>query len=444
MELGQKLKDARLKVGLTQETVAQTIGVSRQSMSNWENNRSYPDLASVLKLSDLYGISLDVMLKDDMALRRKLEERRERTKRYGSLLHDFAMLLIGSTILLVWLGKTSLGIALGVTGILLICAVHLLFVLRLDADWKTMGLRCGAMAMWFSGFMIRILSSHSSIIGDVLWFSGIALHWYGSGHMKWEEQYPRHMTVFTGFVIAMVLVFGTIPFVGDSIERGDHIESNPFNSRDYRVAQVLEGDRESLPMVYLGNTSSVYLDYPEEEAYPLEGEFTYITQPEGAKQKGLWEMIPENDSDVLYRIAVELDDSVTMACLEKGQVQWKYRLEPSPLVGCTILDVLGTITGTVDWYYDGAFDAAEPLGGFPLRGKGTIKLSVPGDSSTVTIQEEFRDGNSVEHQTMTLTKDKRGFVEFERATRKNGKKQTGIYRIPYEDGEFVLVLNFVP
>ena len=59
MELGEKLKEARSKAGMKQEELAQQIGVSRQTVSNWENNRSYPDIASVMKLSDLYGLSLD-------------------------------------------------------------------------------------------------------------------------------------------------------------------------------------------------------------------------------------------------------------------------------------------------------------------------------------------------------------------------------------------------
>ena len=41
-----------------------------------------------------------------------------------------------------------------------------------------------------------------------------------------------------------------------------------------------------------------------------------------------------------------------------------------------------------------------------------------------------------------LTRDKRGHVEFERETRKDGGEQMGIYRIPYDGGEFVLVIEF--
>ena len=71
MEIGKKLKDARMKSGFTQETVAEKVNVSRQTISNWENEKSYPDIISVIELSSLYSISLDDLLKGD---ERHLEE----------------------------------------------------------------------------------------------------------------------------------------------------------------------------------------------------------------------------------------------------------------------------------------------------------------------------------------------------------------------------------
>ena len=440
MKFGDKLKDARLKAELTQEAVAGRIGVSRQSLSSWENDRTYPDLASVLKLSDLYELSLDDLLREDMELRRRMEQNRKRWENLGGALHDFALLLVACVIPLAWLEKTALGIALGLTGIVLICFVHLLFVFRLGSDWKIMALRCLSMLMWFVGYMLRILSDHTNPLGDVLWFGGLALHLFGAGYRSWNVEFPRHMTAFTGFVMALVIVFGTIPFVGDSFEKGDHIPGNPFNSRDYRVTEVLTGEEDRIPMVYLGSTTSVYLDFSGEEEHHLDGKFTYITQPEGTDTKGVWEML---NGERLYRVTLEEDDSVTLGCMENGKTLWAYELEPAPTMGCTILDVLGSTVASVDWYYPGSFDGIESTGGLHLRAKGTIKLSVPGTEPTVTIYEEFRDGNTVEHQTLVLTKDSRGFVKFKRETRKEGGKQTGIYRVPYQDGEFVLVVNYV-
>lgn len=74
MEIGQKLKDARVHSGLTQEVVAEKINVSRQTISNWENEKSYPDIISVIELSNLYCISLDDLLKGDSKMIEHLEE----------------------------------------------------------------------------------------------------------------------------------------------------------------------------------------------------------------------------------------------------------------------------------------------------------------------------------------------------------------------------------
>ncbi|MFQ8582245.1 MAG: helix-turn-helix transcriptional regulator [Holdemania massiliensis] len=74
MELNTKLKEARSHAGLTQEEVAEAIQVSRQTISNWETGKFYPDILSVIKLSDLYAISLDELLKGDKKMIEHLEE----------------------------------------------------------------------------------------------------------------------------------------------------------------------------------------------------------------------------------------------------------------------------------------------------------------------------------------------------------------------------------
>lgn len=74
MEIGKKLKEARLGAKLTQEQAAERLFVSRQTISNWENEKTYPDIVSVIKLSDLYSISLDELLKGDAQMLEHLEE----------------------------------------------------------------------------------------------------------------------------------------------------------------------------------------------------------------------------------------------------------------------------------------------------------------------------------------------------------------------------------
>lgn len=74
MGIGKKLKNARIEAGLTQEKAAEKIDVSRQTISNWENEKSYPDIISVIALSDLYSVSLDELLKGDQKMAEHLEE----------------------------------------------------------------------------------------------------------------------------------------------------------------------------------------------------------------------------------------------------------------------------------------------------------------------------------------------------------------------------------
>lgn len=79
MEIGSKLKEARMKAGFTQEQIAEALDVSRQTISNWENGRTYPDIVSVVKMSDLYHISLDRLLKEEKTMSSYLDYLEEST-----------------------------------------------------------------------------------------------------------------------------------------------------------------------------------------------------------------------------------------------------------------------------------------------------------------------------------------------------------------------------
>ncbi|WEV70529.1 helix-turn-helix transcriptional regulator [Lactobacillus sp. ESL0785] len=75
MKFGEHLKQARLDKKLTQEQVAQEFAITRQTLSNWENEKSYPDINSLIKLSDYYQLSLDELLKEDTGMRETLQKR---------------------------------------------------------------------------------------------------------------------------------------------------------------------------------------------------------------------------------------------------------------------------------------------------------------------------------------------------------------------------------
>jgi len=74
MEIGSKLRQARNAAGITQEQAAEKLSVSRQTISNWENNRSYPDIISVIRMSDIYSVSLDHLLKEEETVKQTYQE----------------------------------------------------------------------------------------------------------------------------------------------------------------------------------------------------------------------------------------------------------------------------------------------------------------------------------------------------------------------------------
>ena len=88
MELGGQIKRHRTRLGLSQEELADRIFVTRQSVSNWENGRTYPDLQSLLRLSDLFGLSLDELIKGDIETMKEEINRLEIQKmnRWGGIL----------------------------------------------------------------------------------------------------------------------------------------------------------------------------------------------------------------------------------------------------------------------------------------------------------------------------------------------------------------------
>lgn len=59
MEISERLKQARITRGMTQEQVAERLMVSRVTLAHWENGKTLPDIASLISLSDIYQISLD-------------------------------------------------------------------------------------------------------------------------------------------------------------------------------------------------------------------------------------------------------------------------------------------------------------------------------------------------------------------------------------------------
>ena len=68
MNIGAKIIEIRKQRNMTQEDFAKIFHVTRQTVSNWENEKSYPDLQTLVQISNEFDVSLDTMLKEDMLM----------------------------------------------------------------------------------------------------------------------------------------------------------------------------------------------------------------------------------------------------------------------------------------------------------------------------------------------------------------------------------------
>jgi len=102
MEIGNQIKKYRNQLELSQDELALKIYVTRQSISNWENDKNYPDIKSLLLLSSLFNVSLDKLIKGDIE-KMKAEVNKEHLvefKRIGNILTLMYVVLIVSPVLL--------------------------------------------------------------------------------------------------------------------------------------------------------------------------------------------------------------------------------------------------------------------------------------------------------------------------------------------------------
>ncbi len=66
MKISEQIRQRRQSLGISQEELADKVYVTRQTVSNWENQKSYPDIGSLIRLGELFGVSLDTLIKGDL------------------------------------------------------------------------------------------------------------------------------------------------------------------------------------------------------------------------------------------------------------------------------------------------------------------------------------------------------------------------------------------
>ena len=107
MELGKQIKMYRLENKLSQEELANRIYVSRQTISNWGNDKSYPDINSLVLLSEVFKVSLDKLIKGDIEIMKDVIQKEEVDKmnHYGKIYTIMLIVTVVSAVpLFMWLG----------------------------------------------------------------------------------------------------------------------------------------------------------------------------------------------------------------------------------------------------------------------------------------------------------------------------------------------------
>ena len=138
MEIGKQIKKYRKEMKISQDELAEKIFVSRQTISNWENNKNYPDVKSLLLLSSFFDVSLDILIKGD------IDEMKEKikTEDINKFKHDsniFALLLVLTILLPIPLMK-FMGRA-GIIIFVMICIVEIYYAIRIEKYKKNFNIQ---------------------------------------------------------------------------------------------------------------------------------------------------------------------------------------------------------------------------------------------------------------------------------------------------------------
>ena len=94
MQLGQAIAQIRKERGLTQEAFAKMYNVTRQTVSNWENEKSYPDLSTVVKISDEFNVSLDVLLKGEFRMVKDIDKKIKKQPFYIGIIIGLVIIVV--------------------------------------------------------------------------------------------------------------------------------------------------------------------------------------------------------------------------------------------------------------------------------------------------------------------------------------------------------------
>ncbi len=444
MDLGQRLRQARLEAGMTQEELGKQLGVSRQTLSNWENGRSLPDVGSAVKLGKLYNISLDKLLSGQEIIQ-QFEDLAARRRQFWQMMLEIGIILQLVGNLIRGLGFSWVGDGLTWCGFLLLTVTIVMHLRVFDhsrGDCIRGLLGIGGrwlLILWVLVFpnvgegdvYLLLISFANLILALLVWSAGV-----------WTINFKS-----TRLWLIIVLYVGT-PLLLEGLrlqDSGVMVESNPF-LRDYRVETVLYPQDDPTyrnAVIELGNnTLMLAVDGVDREYI---GRFDYSEPTVEDTAKGIWFLVPEEDPQDLYKLTLEQDDSVVLSYANAGTLQWQWKLKPNHRVASLHIDTLAKdIFAPVTWYPAGYPDGEKPnFKNISVAPKATLGIKVYGlEGKPLVIHEEYYHEDQVDYQTYEIPAKREHQYEMEVEARYGALKgQYAIYRIPFEDGEYRFTLT---
>ena len=436
MDIGQKLKEKRTDANLSQEDLAKILGISRQTVSSWENNRSYPDIGSLLKLSDLYGTSLDELLKEDPVMRKHMETNSELARKDWNRLFEIAIVLLPIGSLVAHWGATWVGLILRLIGIAMLPPLWI-------ARWKFFGMPTDAMQKSLLGLALCIVSpflpelkGFGLIASGILSIAGLLLVLHNGVFLEQSTRFWLIIALHIG-VPLFILFSGMTTQLDD---RGAFSQAQPFGY-DYRILEVEYGQMPETPPTLELSMVGFSLIIDDETV----GNFTYIEPREDQTAKGIWQLIPE-DTSALYKLEVSAQDETTLAYFVDDQLQWRWKIAPVPVAQLLSRYLGNTTIAPINWYPAGAWSGdPDQLGCLTLIDGESVSILLSGSGpESLTVTEEYYHGDRVETTRFQLQRNRSGAYPFpDKFTRRyQDETQFVVYSFGYEGGVFLLRLEF--
>lgn len=448
MELGNKLKEARSLSGLKQEELAKQLGVSRQTISNWENNRSYPDIGSILKLSDLYGLTLDELLKEDQKVQEHFETRAARRRHFWQLALEYGIVAeIAGTLLV---GQNFPGFGTAVLGVGILCTwIALWMHIKLfDHTTQEILLFISGFTVIFLGALVEILfpdfvSSTSILVPLFLLIRScgpLLILFSNVWSQFWKS--PR-------FLLILIALIG-VPFLNymTTLQSSGTLNATSPFSQEYRIDEVLYPQNQTpdpavrIDLHRFADSHSLRI-YKSGDDYHTIGNFTYQEPSQTQTEQGIWMLTPEDNPQAAYRLAVDERNRVILSYSENEQLQWKWLLREEYLCNISIATFGHTMYTNPKWLLPEEMDPEPYFKHTDVTGTATLTITIPNmDSHTLLLEEEYHHGNQTEVTVHQLEAIKPGSYALKLKTRYDGIQEYAVYRIAHKGGEFRFALTF--